>query len=77
MTIQKKSLISTLNTTKKAIVASTPATGVSTSEVRTNARGDARRNARADVRSNARADIRGNARSSPRSTPRVNLRGKK
>ena len=38
MTIQKKSLISKLNTTKKAIVASTPATGVSTSEVRTNAR---------------------------------------
>ena len=37
MTIQKKSLISKLNTTKKAIVASTPATGVSTSEVRTNA----------------------------------------
>ena len=36
MTIQKKSLISTLNTTKKAIVASTPGTGVSTSEVRTN-----------------------------------------
>ena len=34
MTIQKKSLISTLNTTKKAIVASTPGTGVSTSEVR-------------------------------------------
>ena len=38
VTIQKKSLISKLNTTKKAIVASTPATGVSTSEVRTNAR---------------------------------------
>jgi len=27
MTIQKKSLINSLNTTKKAIVASTPATG--------------------------------------------------
>ncbi len=38
MTIQKKSLISTLNTTKKAIVASSPATGVSTGEVRSSAR---------------------------------------
>ena len=69
MTIQKKSLISTLNTTKKAIVASTPATGVSTSETRTNARGDARRNARGEVRSNAR--------NSPRSAPRFSMRGKK
>ena len=44
MTIQKKSLISTLNTTKKAIVASTPGTGVSTGEARTNlARGNASR----------------------------------
>jgi len=36
VTIQKKSLISKLNTTKKAIVASTPATAVSSNEVRTN-----------------------------------------
>lgn len=31
MTIQKKSLINSLNTTKKAIVASTPATGTAAS----------------------------------------------
>jgi len=48
VTIQKKSLISKLNTTKKAIVASTPATGVSTSEVRTNARQAPRMLARRD-----------------------------
>ena len=44
MTIQKKSLISKLNTTKKAIVASTPATAVSSSEVRTNMARRANRN---------------------------------
>jgi len=39
VTIQKKSLISTLNTTKKAIVASKPvASAASSSEPRTNAR---------------------------------------
>jgi hypothetical protein len=39
VTIEKKSLISTLNTTKKAIVASTPvAPAASTSEVRANTR---------------------------------------
>jgi hypothetical protein len=58
VTIQKKSLISKLNTTKKAIVASTPATGVSTSEVRASA---ARGLARAEMRSGragARAEMR-------------------
>jgi hypothetical protein len=58
VTIQKKSLISKLNTTKKAIVASTPATAVSTSEVRTNmARGSSRAAYRATggTRQSARA----------------------
>jgi len=45
VTIQKKSLISKLNTTKKAIVASTPATAVSSSEVRTNMTRRSNRNA--------------------------------
>lgn len=57
MTIQKKSLISKLNTTKKAIVASTPATGVSTSETRTNARAEGRL---------SKAAVRHSARTSPR-----------
>lgn len=44
MTIQKKSLISSLNTTKKAIVASKPvASAASSSEPRTNAKRNASR----------------------------------
>jgi hypothetical protein len=65
VTIQKKSLISTLNTTKKAIVASTPVASASTSEPRasarrTNARPSARRtNARPSARrTNARPSAR-------------------
>jgi hypothetical protein len=59
VTIQKKSLISKLNTTKKAIVASTPATGVSTSEVRASAaRTLARDVARAGVRAQGRFGAR-------------------
>ena len=47
MTIQKKSLISTLNTTKKAIVASSPAEAASVSPATKNAatRNAATRNA--------------------------------
>jgi hypothetical protein len=66
MSIQKKSLISNLNTTKKAILASNSAPGVSTSEVRSSARANARGNARANARGNARANARANARGNTR-----------
>lgn len=52
VTIQKKSLISTLNTTKKAIVASKPVVpAASTSEGRSNTR-------RVNLRLNARKSLR-------------------
>ena len=62
MTIQKKSLISSLNTTKKAIVASTPVQpAVSANE----------------GRSVARATPRSVSRATPRSTPRATPRSVK
>lgn len=63
MTIQKKSLISTLNTTKKAIVASTPAvSGVSSDEVRNSARMPARLPARLPARMPLRKAARNSSR---------------
>ena len=58
MTIQKKSLISTLNTTKKAIVASKPAEPASTSEARSSARQTTSRNTRTLTRTVARTPTR-------------------
>lgn len=78
MTIQKKSLISTLNTTKKAIVASTPVQpAVSANEGRSNARSSSRSVARATPRSVARATPRSVARATPRSVARATPRSAK
>lgn len=78
VTIQKKSLISTLNTTKKAIVASTPVQpAVSASEGRSNSRSSSRSVARATPRSVARATPRSVARATPRSVARATPRSAK
>ena len=67
MTIQKKSLISSLNTTKKAIVASTPVQPVSANEGRSAARAMPRSSSRTTPRSLSRTTPRSLSRTTPRS----------
>ena len=74
MTIQKKSLISTLNTTKKAIVATTQATGVSTGPVRSNSREALRAGGRASSREALRAGGRASSREALRAGGRASSR---